>query len=107
MPITFSCSGCQTRLSIGRRKAGQPITCPKCLTALVVPNTDPADASGITSQPASKADLVVSVPPRPALADPHMPPLAATPTLPARYLAASVAAVLLLCALGYVAARQL
>src|SRR4051812_16853730 len=37
MPVTFQCNGCRTRLSIGRRKAGSSIRCPKCNTEQIVP----------------------------------------------------------------------
>jgi hypothetical protein len=40
MPIQFRCPQCSVRLSIGRRKAGTRIQCPRCATATTVPLAD-------------------------------------------------------------------
>jgi hypothetical protein len=37
MPIQFRCKECRKRLSISRRKVGQPIECPACKAELKVP----------------------------------------------------------------------
>jgi len=45
MPVRFACPRCQTRLSVGRRKIGASTECPKCRSALVVPNEYEAETS--------------------------------------------------------------
>lgn len=45
MPIRFLCTGCNRMLSIGRRKAGTPIDCPKCGHTQTVPGPEAAAAS--------------------------------------------------------------
>ncbi|MCL4194018.1 MAG: hypothetical protein KJZ87_19935 [Thermoguttaceae bacterium] len=45
MPIRFLCTGCNRMLSIGRRKAGTSIDCPKCGYTQTVPGFEAAAAS--------------------------------------------------------------
>ncbi|HPP52986.1 MAG TPA: hypothetical protein PK777_08560 [Thermoguttaceae bacterium] len=45
MPIRFRCVACRQLLSIGRRKAGAEIQCPKCGRSQVVPNQEEAAAA--------------------------------------------------------------
>ena len=40
MPIQYSCSSCQKRLSISRRKAGELVACPVCGVETQVPLED-------------------------------------------------------------------
>jgi hypothetical protein len=40
MPIRFTCTCCRQPLSIGKRKAGTQVTCPKCQSGLTVPMLD-------------------------------------------------------------------
>lgn len=37
MPIRFLCPSCRSKLSIGRRKSGETIACPKCQAPVIVP----------------------------------------------------------------------
>ena len=64
MPIRFHCSGCQIRLHVSSRAAGQRVPCPSCGTLLAVPSPelDP------TSDPPPAASLD--------------PPFATTPVVP-------------------------
>ena len=45
MPIRFRCVACRQLLSIGRRKAGTEIQCPKCARSQVVPSEEEAAAA--------------------------------------------------------------
>ncbi|MCA8994350.1 MAG: biopolymer transporter ExbD [Planctomycetaceae bacterium] len=47
MPIIFRCPGCNKKLSVTRRKAGQPVDCPKCQKRIVVPSMEEA----VTAEP--------------------------------------------------------
>lgn len=46
MPIRFVCENCDARLSVSTRKAGTQAKCPKCHSAITVPN--PAQAEGLS-----------------------------------------------------------
>lgn len=37
MPVQFQCPACRTLLSVGSKKAGQSIQCPKCSATVIVP----------------------------------------------------------------------
>ena len=42
MPIRFRCAYCNQLMGIAKRKAGQVVTCPKCVGQVVVPTPDPS-----------------------------------------------------------------
>ncbi len=44
MPIPVKCTGCQASFSVKDELAGKRVACPKCKTALVIPNAPPAAA---------------------------------------------------------------
>jgi hypothetical protein len=54
MPVRFLCPACHQLLSIGTRKIGAEVECPKCRSTIVVPNPqqpDPATAAPPTEPP--------------------------------------------------------
>ena len=56
MPIQFACPECRQRLSIGSRKAGTEILCPKCKAPTLVPQqSEPADGSAVSSMSAGES----------------------------------------------------
>ena len=63
MPIRFRCPNCETMLSIGRRKTGTMIVCPKCADQILVPAAE-AEPHGI-----DLADEESTSAPRDPLAD--------------------------------------
>lgn len=52
MPVRFTCSVCDQLLSIGRRKIGSEVICPKCKSRILVPAPEIAavHASGAGSE---------------------------------------------------------
>lgn len=57
MPIRFRCEHCQQRLSVGSKKAGAVVLCPKCNNKIVVPSETPTEearpAVGLPQPPAA------------------------------------------------------
>ena len=47
--IQLSCSGCDTRYDVSRRKPGQRVRCPRCQTVMRVPEPDDAPRDVVTS----------------------------------------------------------
>ena len=125
MPVRFTCTECHQTLSVGRRKIGSEVTCPRCQATVVVPTreqggivqtlgriTEPAHG-GIDTLPElivyDDVPRIVAAPPRtytgPAVTDeelPYDPNLVAVPRR-ALYMQAVVIAVLAIVAfiLGY------
>lgn len=50
MPIRFSCTHCQQRLSVGSRRAGTQVRCPKCLESVNVPSSDGLPAAKLAGE---------------------------------------------------------
>ena len=50
MPVEFQCPSCHQRLSVGRKKAGQQVDCPKCEAAVAVPTLDEAAAVSVMAE---------------------------------------------------------
>src|SRR4051794_1221152 len=103
MPITFPCSGCAARLRVGSQMAGRSAACPSCRARITVPRFG---LSVSRRAPAVRVDS----PERPRLlvvtsATSPVPPV--PPTLPTRNLAAGLALLVLLGAIGSVVAYNL
>ncbi len=56
MPIRFRCDHCQQRLSVGSKKAGSVVLCPKCENRVVVPSEEAA--LPVESAPPTEAQSV-------------------------------------------------
>ena len=56
MPVRFTCSVCNQLLSIGRRKVGSEVTCPKCTSRILVPSEEDA----VVHAPAEEAVMHTS-----------------------------------------------
>lgn len=54
MPVRFNCNECKTLLSVGRRKIGERIDCPKCGAKITVPIIDAL--TGRPVRPKTKGD---------------------------------------------------
>ncbi len=54
MPVRFNCNECHTLLSVGRRKIGERIECPKCGAMVTVPIIDAV--TGRPVRPKTKSD---------------------------------------------------
>ena len=54
MPVQFICSQCSQLLSVGSRKIGTQVTCPRCRRSVVVP-TPEAAALGVAMRQSSRA----------------------------------------------------
>jgi hypothetical protein len=78
MPIRFLCSECAQLLSIGRRKAGTQIDCPKCGVTQTVPSSEAVSATLAAADDQSSEDspirIVVSDDAPPAFAAAVRPP---------------------------------
>ncbi len=51
MPVQFHCSQCRRTLSVGQRKAGATVACPKCGAPNVVPRLEPTSAAPAATTP--------------------------------------------------------
>lgn len=77
MAIAFRCTRCRARLHVPSRRAGASVTCPRCDTRVVVPETAPDEAPAFESREVERSlALLERVP---ALAtgtapDPPLPP---------------------------------
>ncbi len=58
MPIVFRCAECGQKLSVSRRKAGQPVDCPQCAQRIQVPELDPAALAEEQDQSTSPTQAV-------------------------------------------------
>lgn len=54
MPIVFRCSECGQKLSVSRRKAGQPVDCPQCAQRILVPEVESAALAEEQDQPTAR-----------------------------------------------------
>ncbi|MCS7306802.1 MAG: hypothetical protein NZ602_17040 [Thermoguttaceae bacterium] len=61
MPIRFRCVACRQLLSIGRRKAGTEIQCPKCGRSQLVPSPEEA-AAALAAEAAARTQTSPSTP---------------------------------------------
>ncbi len=80
MPLKFRCYRCNQLLGISRSKIGGTISCPKCGTALVVPEPEPsvpavtasatASSSGISPALGGSTDSILDIRPEDIRAEP-------------------------------------
>ncbi len=49
MPVRFLCPACHQLLSIGMRKVGAEVECPKCRSTIIVPEPQPSQVAGSTT----------------------------------------------------------
>jgi phage FluMu protein Com len=89
MPIRFRCEHCRQLLSVGSKKAGTTVSCPKCKSRIVVPDlVSPVQAAAtteITNAGAATTNEAAAFS-EPAIAEPPAtPPVvsAPAPSLPA------------------------
>lgn len=54
MPVQFHCSQCRRNLSVGQRKSGATVACPKCGAPNVVPRLEPVAAAPAATPPPSE-----------------------------------------------------
>ena len=54
MPIRFQCSDCGQKLSVGSKKAGARVKCPKCSKVVTVPSPEPVGATSDSTATAEK-----------------------------------------------------
>lgn len=65
MPIRFRCPTYNRQLSTARRKAGTQVVCPRCESAITVPEADRADPDTAgAARPASAVRAATARPPR-------------------------------------------
>lgn len=55
MPVRFTCSVCNQLLSIGRRKIGSEVVCPKCKSRILVPAPEPAAVHAAAEESEARA----------------------------------------------------
>jgi hypothetical protein len=79
--VQFRCPGCQRLLSVSRSRAGSAVTCPRCQSSLIVPDSiDPIGAvdSKLAPTPADTRGDAGSSPSNPAV-EPAFPSLVLDP----------------------------
>ncbi len=81
MPVQFHCCQCRRTLSVGQRKAGATVACPKCGAPNVVPRLEPASATPEATSP-PPSDLAAGPPKTPASGSSALPEAVAFDEIP-------------------------
>lgn len=82
MPVQFVCPKCSQLLSVGSRKVGQPVDCPRCRQKVVVPTQEVA-ALGMALRESSRAPSAPPAIPEFVVYDDVAPPVDRDPPPPA------------------------